>query len=474
MTMTSETARRVLRSWLVIEVLTPQVTKDGWSGLATEKQGQQRNKQATALDDPGLWETTTDDALVPWKLVAERPEPDEEQATSSVTEPVPDPDQPRPWYLVILGALPAQQVFERLDAAFSDGADEDETNRRTQGHVVAATLMLDEWGVLVPDTLAIASFAWGLGHMLGGGSAAALAEWDSREQDFKARFGSILAPTDPDGRPRSLTWRDLRAASHNLAGEFGIPAELWVTTPCAIRIMQKLAPGAEILSSFLLPDLGRVLQVADDLPDAAAAYLGLHPPDQPWDALTDRLRLSSLLQPSLFPLGRWPGPGLHPLTLLQQAAVNAIIRDLHRGGLMAVNGPPGTGKTTLLRLHRAVIVAAARTIKSSLNTVARMAQGGSGAVKPSAVDWGIFFLLVPVVSTTFASVGRMFQEMGAGEIGWLLIDEAGQATPQAAMGAVWRAKRAVIIGDPLQIERVTTTPRRTMQLLAGHKGQLVR
>ncbi|MCI0754833.1 hypothetical protein [Teichococcus vastitatis] len=72
-----------------------------------------------------------------------------------------------------------------------------------------------------------------------------------------------------------------------------------------------------------------------------------------------------------------------------------------------------------LRLHRAVIVAAARTIKSSLNTVARMAQGGSGAVKPSAVDWGIFFLLVPVVSTTFASVGRMFQGMGAGEIGWL-------------------------------------------------------
>ncbi|WP_202910817.1 DEAD/DEAH box helicase, partial [Teichococcus vastitatis] len=123
-----------------------------------------------------------------------------------------------------------------------------------------------------------------------------------------------------------------------------------------------------------------------------------------------------------------------------------------------------------LRLHRAVIVAAARTIKSSLNTVARMAQGGSGAVKPSAVDWGIFFLLVPVVSTTFASVGRMFQGMGAGEIGWLLIDEAGQAAPQAAMGAVWRAKRAVIIGDPLQIEPVTTTPRRTMQLIFESNG----
>ena len=120
-------------------------------------------------------------------------------------------------------------------------------------------------------------------------------------------------------------------------------------TPCAIRMVRENAPRAEILSSFLLPDLGRVLRDADRLPDAAAGYLGMNPPVQAWDALTDRMRLSGLLQPALFPLGRWPVPGLHPLTLLQQAAVNAIVRDLHRTGIAAVNGPPGTGKTTLLR-----------------------------------------------------------------------------------------------------------------------------
>jgi superfamily I DNA and/or RNA helicase len=123
-----------------------------------------------------------------------------------------------------------------------------------------------------------------------------------------------------------------------------------------------------------------------------------------------------------------------------------------------------------VRLHRAFVVAAARRIKASLNTIARAAQGGLGAVAPSQADWGIFFLLVPVVSTTFASIGRMFQALGAGEIGWLLIDEAGQATPQAAVGAVWRARRAVVIGDPLQIEPVVTTPRRTTRLIFDGSG----
>ncbi|MFJ7142451.1 DEAD/DEAH box helicase [Pseudomonas protegens] len=72
--------------------------------------------------------------------------------------------------------------------------------------------------------------------------------------------------------------------------------------------------------------------------------------------------------------------------------------------------------------------------------------------------WNILFFTVPVVSSTLASFDRLFAGFGRESIGWLLIDEAGQATVQSVAGALWRSQRAVIIGDPLQIEPVMTVP----------------
>lgn len=67
------------------------------------------------------------------------------------------------------------------------------------------------------------------------------------------------------------------------------------------------------------------------------------------------------------------------------------------------------------------------------------------------------WLLVPVISTTFASVGRFFQYAKMpGLFGTLVVDEAGQASPQMAIGALYRARRAIIVGDPKQVEPVVT------------------
>lgn len=80
--------------------------------------------------------------------------------------------------------------------------------------------------------------------------------------------------------------------------------------------------------------------------------------------------------------------------------------------------------------------------------------------------WQSLFMVVPVVSSTFASIASQFQDIGSNTIGWLFIDEAGQAVPQAAVGALWRAKRAIVVGDPLQIEPVFTVPIKLIEALA--------
>ena len=114
-----------------------------------------------------------------------------------------------------------------------------------------------------------------------------------------------------------------------------------------------------------------------------------------------------------------------------------------------------------LRLHHAFLHASATQVRQNIMALSDVLSGNlPGSVSSKAVKaaWDALFLLIPVMSTTFASMDRSFPFHDSESIGFHFIDEAGQATPQAAVGAIWRARRAVVVGDPLQLEPILSLP----------------
>lgn len=162
------------------------------------------------------------------------------------------------------------------------------------------------------------------------------------------------------GRP--MGWEVLAACLEAAAGVAGV---VDVLPTIGVRIRSEKVgtrnalkvDGHDFLNSFTADDLATVAEQtgAGKVGAALRQYLR---PDADLDTgqrVDVRERLDAVLDataPSGVPLGRWPSKPEHPLALSQQLAVNSVLRLLDVGeGIFAVNGPPGTGNTTLRSRH---------------------------------------------------------------------------------------------------------------------------
>ncbi|MBD0677034.1 hypothetical protein BU198_41700, partial [Streptomyces sp. CBMA156] len=206
---------------------------------------------------------------------------------------------------------------------------------------------------------------------------------------------AVPAGTEPVGEepeadtgPRPVTLADLVALTAQIAHLCGVEEHL---DPRVIRVQSRLVhrprdPKAKpastqpFLNSLLPPDLARVRAALDG--DGDGKGRGLGPALEAYltdrraisvgartDLRGDRLTVLEGVDPALVPAGRWPAKARYPLALSQQFAVNRMLADRagapsttagatatataatssDAGGLFSVNGPPGTGKTTMLR-----------------------------------------------------------------------------------------------------------------------------
>lgn len=107
-------------------------------------------------------------------------------------------------------------------------------------------------------------------------------------------------------------------------------------------------PINDLKSSFFLDDLQLVLQHIDTLKDndKVLSYINsLNQDIEHYDLLKDTDQMRKWYNPKVLPFGRWPSR--FNLSFMQQIAVN--IAKENPKDIFSVNGPPGTGKTTLLK-----------------------------------------------------------------------------------------------------------------------------
>lgn len=125
-----------------------------------------------------------------------------------------------------------------------------------------------------------------------------------------------------------------------------------------------------------------------------------------------------------------------------------------------------------IRLHRAFVLAALPQLRRNLSFACDVLWGNVEHDEVEFVGdaWASLSFLIPVVSTTFASATRLFARLKPGSLGWAMIDEAGQAPPQYAVGLARLVRRCVVVGDPLQLPPVVPMPAALTEHLRNSSG----
>ena len=306
---------KILSAWTALEVLSPQAFD--------------RPEDLAGVDPTRV--TALNGSALPWER-GERSRPNQSL-----------------YYHVVLGSMNMEPALELLIERYGETRPE---KQNVRGKAALAVVVVNRQGQLVASpAVGVSSFGWGVISALKG-ELADLAEWSNVELQLVKQIEKHLIGGTPgddeEARKRPLTRTALFSAYEDLIDALGLPVE-WIEPPeFAIR---SYMPETLLLNSFFLADLSHARKLFSEhkAPQNLRRYLGVERPHHTRDLLCNNTALAEAVSPGLTQLARWPGRNRHSLVLLQQAAVNLAFRETMAAGLIGINGPPGTGKTTLLR-----------------------------------------------------------------------------------------------------------------------------
>lgn len=255
-------------------------------------------------------------------------------------------------HAVLLGVVKGAEVLE----AFIDKLEIDHPEKPYLGNVYSASFVVDAEGYYKEGSLQIAPFIWVIFQMMCQPDVEfkdiKLDGWDEVVKSIEDSFNLPEEKISLDKaarvintyiqehilRPMGVTM--FRAG--DVYGYCGFKAE-------EIQLVKaETMPINDLKSSFFLDDLHLVLQHIDTLRDndKVLSYINsLNQDIEHYDLLKDTDQMRKWYNPKVLPFGRWPSK--FNLSFMQQIAVN--IAKENPKDIFSVNGPPGTGKTTLLK-----------------------------------------------------------------------------------------------------------------------------
>ena len=255
-------------------------------------------------------------------------------------------------YAVLLSVVKGTEVLE----AFIDKLKIEHPEKPYLGNVYSASFTVDAEGYYKEGSLQIAPFIWVIHQMMSQPDVEfkdiKLDGWDEVVKEIEDSFNlpEEKVTLDKAARvinayiqehilePMGLTM--FRAG--DVYGYCGFKAE-------EIQLVKaETMPINDLKSSFFLDDLQLVLQHIDTLKDndKVLSYINsLNQDIEHYNLLKDTAQMRKWYNPKVLPYGRWPSK--FNLSFMQQIAVN--IAKENPKDIFSVNGPPGTGKTTLLK-----------------------------------------------------------------------------------------------------------------------------
>ncbi|MEA5003890.1 MAG: hypothetical protein VB081_10360, partial [Christensenella sp.] len=324
MTADNKTINNVLTGWITLEVLTPQDFPDPRDYITgKEAPNKQRYVEWDIADTP------------PW--LDPRYSYLEKDATI--------------FWIVYLGAIPQKEAYSKILETFEDAFAEE--NFRTSGTAGMISFTVDEKGAYTGSGC-VSSFAWGLGQICNE-TPQKLPGFPEIESDLLTKLSQSLVHLDEDNEPLPLEQLELERCYMKMTEHLKLPKALSLNRLAAIRVVYKRKdvepPQSELLNSFFLNDLIKIRKefVSGKIGVGLDKYLRGIPEERRQDVLTDDALIKQVLQPEYMPEIRWTPKSRYNLYLMQQASVNHVFREMRQADIEGINGPPGTGKTTLLR-----------------------------------------------------------------------------------------------------------------------------